>query len=194
MTRTRDRETERSFGLHVELDVPGDLQRYHRNENGDWIADGSNYAGKVDAYRFMTFYLDADKRNYEDLFGKVIDPLWLAESPLPTAVAMRQAQNADKKPACWRVFHRVTFVSRVLPDHVDHTKAPLEAALQAQNISSNWQLIKTLEPFVRNKTADPVAFADAVREALRDYLPELVPHADKVIDDLRLYYGVVDQP
>jgi len=191
VTRTRDRESEKSFGLDVELDVPGDLQRYQRDPDGDWVADGNNHPGKVDAYRFKTFYLDSDKRNYEDLFGKVIDPLWLAESNAPPAVALRQAQNADKKPACWRVFHRVTFVSRVLPDYVDATVAPLESAMQAQNIGSNWQLIKTIEPFVKNKTADPIAFADAVRQALRRYLPELLPHEESIQSYLRLYYGVV---
>jgi len=190
VTRTRDREAEKSFGLDIELDVPGDLQRYQRDENGDWIANGTNYPGKVDAYRFKTFYLDSDKRNYEDLFGKVIDPLWLAQSSAPTAVALRQAQNAEKKPACWRVFHRVTFVSRVLPDYVDATVAPLESAMQAQNIGSNWQLIKTLEPFVKNKTADPIAFADAAREAIRRYLPELLPHTGSILEYLRLFYGV----
>ena len=40
------------------------------DENGNAVTA----AGKVDAYRFKTFYLDSTERNFEDLFGKVVDP------------------------------------------------------------------------------------------------------------------------
>ncbi len=87
--------------------------------------------------------------------------------------------------------HRVTFVSRLLPDFADDpTDAPLEAAMKAENIDSNWRLIQKLEPFVRNKTGDEVAFGDAVREALARYMPELSPHSTSIIQYLRLYYGM----
>ena len=135
--------------------------------------------------------MHSDKNNFEDLFNKVIDPQWLSESDHPNALALRQANQADKKPACWRVMHRVTFVSRLLPDFADDpTDAPLEAAMKAENIDSNWRLIQKLEPFVRNKTGDEVAFGDAVREALARYMPELSPHSTSIIQYLRLYYGM----
>ncbi|MGQ4807329.1 hypothetical protein NKDENANG_00677 [Candidatus Entotheonellaceae bacterium PAL068K] len=104
------------------MDVPGDLQKTAPDENNEWKpvfdADGNaaTAAGKVDAYRFKTFYLDSSNRNFEDLFGKVVDPIWLAQSDHANAAARRQAHQSDKKPPCWRVFHRVTFVSRILPD------------------------------------------------------------------------------
>lgn len=188
--RSRSRESEKTFQINLNLDVPGDLQRYHQDAQGNWAADGSNFPGKVDAYRFMTFYLDAAKENFEDLFGKVIDPIWLAQSDAPNAVALRQANQSGKKPACWRVFHRVTFVSRILPDFADPTAAPLEAAMLAESVGSNWQLVQRLEPFVKNRTGDAVAFADAVRAALTQELPELVPHADSIVQFLHQYYGV----
>ncbi len=146
-------------------------------------------AGKVDAYRFKTFYLDSSERNFEDLFGKVVDPIWLT-SDHPNAVALSQANQSDKKPPCWRVFHRVTFVSRILPDFPDPTAAPLESTLKAQNIDSNWQLIQKLDPFVRNQTQDLSRFGDAVRRALQTYLPELVSHSNEIISYLALYYGI----
>ncbi|MGB1015986.1 MAG: hypothetical protein ACPG4T_17755, partial [Nannocystaceae bacterium] len=189
-SRTRTKESEKTFEINLNLDVPGDLQRYERNSGGDWVADGTNFPGKVDAYRFMTFYLDAAKENFEDLFGKVVDPIWLAQSDAPNAAALRQANQKGKQPACWRIFHRVTFVSRILPEFADPTSAPLEAAMKSQNLSSNWQLIQRLEPFVKNKTCDAVMFADAVRAALKRELPELTPHADTVVQFLNQYYGV----
>ncbi|MGK7880576.1 MAG: hypothetical protein AB4060_10810, partial [Crocosphaera sp.] len=198
-SRTRDKESEKTFGMEMGHDVPGDLQVYYRDEDGDlkrrYDADGNpvNAVGKVDAYRWMSFYLDSAKENFEDLYYKVIDPVWLAESDHPNAIAIRQAQQNEKKPACWRVLHRVTFVSRLLPEMTDDTVAsPLEQAMRAENVESNWQLIKKIEPFVKNKTGDAVAFSNAVRQALQDYLPELVPHATEVIQYLQLYYGMED--
>ncbi len=197
-SRTSDKESEKSFSVEVVVDPPGDLQVYRPKSGGGmerlYDDDGNpvSAAGKVDAYRFMTFYLDSDKDNFEDLYNKVIDPVWLAESDHPNAIALRQANQAAKKPACWRLLHRVTFVSRLLPDFSDPTEAPLSAAMKAENIDSNWQLIQKLEPFIRNKTGDAVAFSDAVREALTRYLPELTPHSTEIIQYLKLYYGMTE--
>jgi hypothetical protein len=122
----------------------------------------------------------------------VIDPRWLAQSNHPNAVALRQANNAARKPPCWRVFHRVTFVSRILPELPDTTEAPMEAAIRAANIESNWLLIQRLDPFVRNKTDNFGVFADAVRNAIRQVLPELQPHDREITEYLALYYGIAD--
>ncbi len=146
--------------------------------------------GYLDAYRFKTFYLDSTERNFEDLFGKVVDPIWLAQSKHPNAAALREANQSDKKPPCWRVFHRVTFISRILPDFPDNTAPTLESVLKAENIDSNWELIQKLDPFVRDQTNDPATFSDAVRQALRTYLPELMPHSAEIITYLALYYGI----
>lgn len=195
VTKTRAKDTEKAFSIEVNVDVPGDLQKTAPDENNEWkpVFDGDGNAvtaaGKVDAYRFKTFYLDSSERNFEDLFGKVVDPIWLA-SDNPNAVALSQANQSDKKPPCWRVFHRVTFVSRILPDFPDPTAAPLESTLKAENISSNWQLIQKLDPFVRTKTQDISIFGDAVRRSLQTYLPELVPHSQEIISYLALYYGI----
>lgn len=106
-SRTKEKEAEKNFSIEVGVDPPGDLQIYHpkpRGEGMDCVYDsdgnGINAAGKVDAYRFMTFYLDSDSRNFEDLFQKVIDSTWLAESNHPNALALRRANQSSKKPAC----------------------------------------------------------------------------------------------
>lgn len=205
-TKTKGRETEKSFGVEVEVDVERDIQLYANTETlktkyhgqfdpeelGVYDAQGNpiKQPGKVDAYRFMTFYLEPTAENFEDFFGKVVDPIWLEQSSDPNATALRQANQGDKKPSCWRVFHRVTFVSRILPEIEAKNAPPLEKAIRAANIESNWELIKKLEPFVQTKTQDFVTFADAVRSAIATYLPELQGYEEAVLQYLALYFGL----
>ena len=150
------------------------------------------HPGKVDAFRFMTFYLEPKLDNFEDLFGKVVDPIWLEESTHPNAVALRQANQATKKPKCWRVFHRVTFVSRILPDFPVATAPSLEKKMKDLNIASNYELVRRLEPFVRDRTANWTEFKDAVKSAVEAYLPELSAAAElnQITLFLADYYGV----
>ena len=158
----------------------------------DEDGNGVNAAGKVDAYRFMTFYLDSDKRNFEDLFQKVVDPVWLAESDHPNAIAMRQANQSAKKPACWRILHRVTFISRLLPEFSDPLAPPsLEKQMKEIDIASNFQLVKKFEPLVRNKTGDERLFKKAVKNSIEKYMPELKPHTDEITLFLKQYFGML---
>lgn len=199
VTKTKSKEASKSFELNVEIDVPGHLQKYDVNEKGYYVAqyDDEGKAigipGKVDAYRFKTFYLDSRKENFEDLYGKVIDPIWLAESDHPTAIAMREARQTERKPGCWRILHRVTFVSRMLPKvkHVG-TEAAFEQAMQAESLESNWQLVKKLDPIVRSKIGDLRQFKLAVANAIQKYVPELVPHTKEVTEFMKLYYGIIE--
>ena len=149
-------------------------------------------SGKVDAFRFMTFHLEPGLNNFEDLFGKVIDPIWLEESQHPNAMALRQANQATKKPKCWRVFHRVTFVSRILPDFPPSTAPSLEKKMKDLNIASNYELVRRLEPFVHDHTANFIQFKDAVKAAVEAYLPELSGEQDlnQIMLFLADYYGV----
>lgn len=181
-TRSVSRDAETTFGVNVAVEVPNGV--YQTGGNGERVP------GKVDAYRFLTFSLEPSPENHDALFGQVIDPIWLAESAEPNAVALRQAQNAAKKPPCARIFHRVTFISRVLPEFADTTMPPMEQALRAANIDSNWLLVQRLDPLVRDKTADLGQFSRATAEAVRKYLPELTPHADEIVEYLASYYGL----
>lgn len=129
MTRSRAKDVSRTFGLTVDCAPSGDLQRY---DNGKpvFTAQGKPVLvpGKVDAYRFLTFYLGESSANFDDFFHKVVDPIWLANSGAPDAAALRPARQTATKPPCWRVMHRVTFVSRVLPPVPPPGAPPLEKA------------------------------------------------------------------
>ncbi|MDB9313693.1 hypothetical protein PN462_11330 [Spirulina sp. CS-785/01] len=205
-TKTKGKETETSFTVEVEVEGERDIQlyaltdalkakykgRFNPGEFGVYDQKGNpvKQPGKVDAYRFMTFYLEPTTGNFEDFFGKVVDPIWLEQSSEPNAIALRQANQGEKKPSCWRVFHRVTFVSRILPEIEANNAPPLEKAIRAANIESNWELIKKIEPFVQTKTQDYTTFADAVRRAIATYLPELQGHEAAIIQYMALYFGL----
>ena len=149
--------------------------------------------GKVDAYRWMTFYLAPRPENHDLFFNQVVDPIWLAQSGDAPAVALRQARQDTKRPAAWRVLHRVTYVSRVLAPLSDQSP-PLEQALHKLDIASNYELIRTLEPLVRGRTARYADFEPAVRTAVLRYLPDLSADVDQILAYLVLYYGIPDAP
>ena len=194
LTKTKTKSSENSFRIDLEIGIPGDLQAYDENLVRQYDPEGNPVIvpGKVDAYRFMTFYLEPANDNFEAFFNTVVDPIWL-QGAHPNALALKQAQQSDKKPPCWRVMHRVTFVSRILPEIPPESAPPLEKNLKAANVESNWQLIKKLEPFVRNKTANFVEFSDAIRKAIATYLPELSENVPEVIAYLSAYYQVYDE-
>ncbi|WP_440102849.1 LamG-like jellyroll fold domain-containing protein [Streptosporangium sp. H16] len=193
VTRSRAKDVSRTFGLTVDCAPSGDLQRY---DNGKpvFTAQGKPVLvpGKVDAYRFLTFYLGESSANFDDFFHKVVDPIWLANSGAPDAAALRQARQTATKPPCWRVMHRVTFVSRVLPPVPPPGAPPVERAMRAENIASNYELIQRLAPYTRTATASKAVLATATRAALAKHLPELLPHAAEVIDYLVDYHGLHD--
>ncbi|MFK7804414.1 MAG: LamG-like jellyroll fold domain-containing protein [Anaerolineae bacterium] len=194
VTKTKSKEAKVSFSVDVSIDVPGDLQAYDKQQNRVYDIAGApvNVPGKVDAYRFMTFYMASDHNNFDDLFSRVVDPIWLEQSTHPNAAAMRQAQQKDKKPPCWRVFHRVTFVSRLLPDFPIAASPPLPQKMKQINIDSNWMLLQRLEPHVKQHTGNPVEFRDAVRRTVEVYMAELIPYTVEIIDLAMNYFGVVD--
>jgi hypothetical protein len=193
LTKTKTKESQESFSLNVELGIPGDLQAYDDDLNQVYDSEGNPVIvpGKVDAYRFMTFYLEPTNENFDTFFSTIVDPIWLAGNH-PNALALKQAQQADKKPPCWRVMHRVTFVSRILPEIPADSAPPVEKKMKAANVESNWQLIQKLDPFVRNKTGSFVEFSDAIRKAVQIQLPALLDNVEDVIEFLAAYYQVFE--
>ncbi|MEZ4449276.1 MAG: LamG-like jellyroll fold domain-containing protein [Nannocystaceae bacterium] len=193
LTRTRTESASSSFEIKASVAPPGDLQAYTEPEyERIYDADGDPVVvpGKVDAYRFMTFYRAPAPEHHDAFFSTVVDPIWLDQSSDANAAALRQAQQSGQSPACWRVFHRVTFISRILPGIPDEVLPPLERAIKAADISSNWALIQRLDPFVRDKVGDVTTFVSAVRSAIERYLPELSPEMETVVTYLASYYGV----
>ncbi|MEV0609450.1 LamG domain-containing protein [Polymorphospora rubra] len=196
VTRTRAKSATKTFGLDVECTGGRDLQRYANGATPVYDPATNQPVttpGRVDAYRFMTFYLDVTKDNFEDFFGKVVDPIWLATSP--QAAALRQANQADQKPPCWRVFHRVTFVSRLLDPVAASATAPasLAKALQREGFSSIYDLIQTLEPDIRNSPANLANLANlttATTEVLTKKLYRLTPYTQEIIVHVARYLGI----
>lgn len=201
---TKSVQSENSFSVEVNVDeVERDV--FLRDEAGEVLFDLSNpltpkalrHPGKVDAYRFMTFYLEPQADHFDHFFNQVVDPIWLEQSTDANALALRGLRDANKgpgtKPPCWRMFHRVTFVSRVLPPIGSTKPLPaLESTLRELSIDSNFELIKRLDPFVADKVDDFGEFSRAIRETIATFLPELQPHVAAITEFMRLFYGVTE--
>ncbi|MFI9201143.1 LamG-like jellyroll fold domain-containing protein [Streptomyces sp. NPDC053048] len=192
VTRARGKQATRSFGLNVTCAPSGNVQQYDANRKPVFDADGKpvNAPGKVDAYRFLSFYLGEDTEHFDTFFHKVVDPAWLENGTDPNAAALRQARQSDRKPPCWRVMHRVTFVSRLLPPVATADAAPLERAMRQLDVESNYELVRRLDPYVKGAATGLPELSAAVSGALATHLPELRPHAEEVTRFLAQYYGV----
>ncbi|NEQ39397.1 MAG: LamG domain-containing protein [Okeania sp. SIO3I5] len=105
LTQTMSKTENRSKGLELSVDLSG--------VESKGITDYKDYpiqpGEKVDRYRFMSFFLEATTKNFNDFFNYVVDPEWLASND-EEARALRQAKGKANKT--WRVLHRVTYVER----------------------------------------------------------------------------------
>ncbi|MFL0021367.1 LamG-like jellyroll fold domain-containing protein [Streptomyces sp. NBUL23] len=193
-TRHRSKESTRTHSLDVTCDPTRDLQKYDNNGKPQYDTKGEPILapGKVDAYRFMTFYLGQDNTHFDDFYNKVADPTWLANSNDAAAAALRQARQSDTKPPCWRILHRVTYISRILPAIPTDTTPPLDKALHDIDIPSNYQLIQRLDPYTSTATGSLGELTTATRDALTTHLPQLLPHAIEITQFLADYYGIDD--
>ncbi len=180
----RSQESQTGFEVNVSLDVERDIMK-----KGEYDVNNNpiKCPGKVDGYRFMTFYLQPDIEHLKDFENKVIDPIWL-ESSEPNARALKQAISKTSGTP-WRVMHRVTYVSRVLPE-IGQVMTQTEEALRAANIESNWELIKMLEPFVNAKSKSYPELKAAVEQTIDRDLPELSPAKADIVKYMSLYYQV----
>jgi hypothetical protein len=193
LTKTKTKSSSKSFGLDVKLSLPTSPRYRYAGVDRRTLTGGLIKPGTVDAYRFMSFYLEPKAQNFFDLFTQVIDPIWLEESADPSAIALRQARGkSELARPCWRVMHRVTFVSRVLPQFQPEAPPSLEKSMQVSGIESNYMLIKRFEPYIAN-LADSNAFFTKIEEIINGQLPELIPHKKQVKSYLALYYNI-DQP
>jgi hypothetical protein len=81
--------------------LSGNLQSYDR-------------PGKIKQFRSYAFYLQPKQENADDFWSTVVDANWLANSNDPDAIALQEAQKANKSIP-WRLFYRVTYAERFLP-------------------------------------------------------------------------------
>ncbi|MEG8232638.1 LamG-like jellyroll fold domain-containing protein [Pseudomonas orientalis] len=119
----KSRREATSFGLAVSMPGEGFLNKRAPDSvptppPGEYPVafDDAACPGKVNQYRFMSFYLAPRKKNFED-FHSIVDQNWLnrqgayAGSYDPDAFALKQALAYPN--LVWRVLHRVTYVNRV---------------------------------------------------------------------------------
>ncbi|MDH4135670.1 MAG: LamG domain-containing protein, partial [Anaerolineae bacterium] len=152
VTVGKSKEDKAAFGLQVEVQGEGYLF-----EKGEWNEKTQkfNYTshacpGKVDGYRFMTFYLAPRSNNFDEFFEDVVDPEWLKGQGKyggdysPNARALREAQARPNE--VWRVLHRVTYVSRI-PPQFERTPAEVvpKDVHRPDNIEANGGLIQEIE-------------------------------------------------
>ncbi|MCL6269399.1 LamG domain-containing protein [Sansalvadorimonas sp. 2012CJ34-2] len=134
--------------------------------------------GKVDAYRGYTFFLQPSEDSFEHLRNQVIDPAWLLQNGSPSAVALRNvlkpgvqlADNEKQKP--WRLLHRVTYVSRILPPSSGTPGSKDVMNKIGDKFTSNHQLLVLLEPYIYEPDLTTGKLESKVRSAVSAYLPE----------------------
>jgi hypothetical protein len=162
----KSRRDATSFGIHVNMPGEGFLNKRTAAlpqgfpEPGQYPVayDPDACPGKVNQYRFMSFYLAPRKKNFDD-FRKIVDEAWLdrtkayAGSYDPDAFALKQALANPN--LAWRVLHRVTYVNRVPldPTHRDaETLSPDIHKPDAQSVAMNRLLIEAVPVPVNDQT------------------------------------------
>ncbi|MEZ4313287.1 MAG: hypothetical protein R3F14_35145 [Polyangiaceae bacterium] len=175
----KTREDSSALSLRVEVEADGWLQTYmHEMNNGSLqpIAgyqdfdgySGSSTPGKVDAYRFKTFYLAPHERNFRHFFRSVVRRDWLYTSNDPAAQALRSVRGAEN--GAWCLFHRVTYVSRI-PEPFTNTRdeETSDPGMVAPNPDANAVLIALVQAelgaVIRPTTVQLGAAVDAVMGA-----------------------------
>ena len=77
----KKQNTDIDFGVDVEVRTERNITQVDKDGNR------TLQPGKVDAYRFMTFYLRPDSDHHDVFFNEVVDPIWLEQSDEPSAAA-----------------------------------------------------------------------------------------------------------
>jgi hypothetical protein len=77
---------------------------------GEDLTPQEDSDGKVDYYKWKTFYLSADSAHFDDFYDRVVDLEWLETSNSSYATTLRDARSRANN--VWRIRHFVTFVSR----------------------------------------------------------------------------------
>jgi hypothetical protein len=194
VTRTKTMQAQKTFSLDVTCQPGRNLQQMTAASPATPVLDANGQPvlvpGRVDAYRFMSFYLDSSADNFEDFYGKVVDPAWL-ESADPNAQSLKQTRQADRKPPCWRILHRVTFVSRVRPTPAPTDPPSLTTVMRAQNIASDNALASQLAPYLG--TPAPANLADLTTKAttaIAAHFPPYVPYTADIVNILAGFYNI----
>jgi hypothetical protein len=139
-------ENEKTSVLNMEVEVEGN--RWLREwdwEAKDYLA--TDAPGKVNSYRFMSFFLSPKIDNFDSFYDQVVDENWLYNSASPDAIALLEAKG--EKVPIWRSFHRVTYVNRVPPPFELSPKEDAPPSIQKPvNLDSNVWLIHLVSNYL----------------------------------------------
>ncbi|KAH0425359.1 hypothetical protein CcaCcLH18_11015 [Colletotrichum camelliae] len=153
---TKDKSSEEGFELATELPPSVDIRSQDKS-TGEYFKT----PGAVDAYRWMSFWLEPSVEATDTFFEHVLNPVWLEDSPEPNAQLLRtlreglKNETGNARTKAWRVLHRCTYVSRI-PEKIEpRPRAALAIKEQKPStlladIASNWLLVQKLEPFARD--------------------------------------------
>ncbi len=163
----KTKASDRSFGLEVAFNPESYLKCPVVDAEGQPVGyTPADAPGKVDGYRFMSFFLAPTEDNFRQFFDRVVDKNWLKNSSDPGAAALSQASQDTN--GTWRAFHRVTYVSRIpqpfLPGPAESTSPPI---VPPANVADNTVLTRLVEREVgATPTPSPTQIGAAVDAVL----------------------------
>jgi hypothetical protein len=141
---TKTKSEGRDFGLSVDVACDDLLEVYTGNPQQTYSGEAA--PGKVNGYRFKSFYLVPDKEHFSTFWDTVVDPDWLEDDD-NDARALRQAKGNLNH--VWRVFHRVTYVSRVPPKDQKSLANKGAAMRSVVHEIPNWQVVNLVLDVIR---------------------------------------------
>jgi hypothetical protein len=143
-TLTYDRASRQTYEVHA--DVATDVDILDR-------ADPSKImTGAVTSYAFTTFYTQ-DHAAFDFFFRRVVDPDFLADTTDMTAGELRDAQATGVAKDCWRIFHRVSSVTRQLPaigGEQEESSKPADDLPAGVDVYANSEIVRDLLPYLVN--------------------------------------------
>lgn len=174
VTVDKDQDEDSALELEVEIKPEGFLGRFLSLEKEPHFSE-TPVPGKVDTYRFNSYYL-APSTDNSDEFVKVVDPNWLKFSNTPQAAELNEAIAASAGKKTWRVLHRVTFVSRVPPDFqtvpVASQAPPIAEPVRRDN---NELLLELAKRRLEGGKVTPALISSAVRAVYLEDMNALIP-------------------
>jgi len=169
MTASKSQSSSNAFSLFCNVSPTSYLSAPILSKSSDGKLQFDGYTenpapGKVDGYRYMSFYLAPSEDNFLAL-KKAIDPNWLNNSTSAAANAMREATVAEN--GAWRILYRTTYVSRV-PAPFQPIKADTSAPniRPPANLASNYWLTSIIAKLITVKNPTPLEIGTAIDSLL----------------------------
>lgn len=134
-----DKNSKKTFELHA--DVATDVDIIDRTDPSNIMA------GAVTSYNFTSFYVQ-DQAAFNFFFNKVVDQDWLADTTDNTAGELRDAQATGVAKDCWRIFHRVSSVTRQTPPVGE--SLPADDLPEGVDVYANSEIVRDLLPYLVN--------------------------------------------